>query len=195
MTTAANTILLQFTSPVFVIIFSLLIWKQRPSKKDIAMCVCVSAGVICFFYDSISGGGLVGDLLALSTGITYAIVFLCNRMKGGDAVSTFFFGEIISACAGMPFLLQETQFTPLAVGCALIFGTFLGSGYVMMSQGLKVVQPVQANLISAVEPVFNPIWVALFFGESVTPLAIAGLVIVLCSIVVFNFKKEKAPAV
>lgn len=48
MTTAANAILLQFTSPVFVILFCWMFWKQRPMKRDIIMCITVFIGIGCF---------------------------------------------------------------------------------------------------------------------------------------------------
>lgn len=197
MSAAANVILLQFTSPVFVILFSFLLWRQRPTKRDAAMCLCVFLGIICFFYESIAAGNIWGDLIALSTGVTYAVVFLSNRIKGGDAVSTFLVGEIVSSLIGLPFLLSETAFSPVIVGGALVFGFNLGVGYVLMAMGLRYIKPVQANLISAVEPVLNPVWVALFYGEKMTGLAIVGFAIVIASVVGFNVinaKKEEESA-
>ena len=191
MTTAANAILLQFTSPVFVILFCYLFWKQRPTKRDLGMCACVFLGIVCFFYESITRGDVLGDLLALATGVTYAVVFICNRMKGGNAASTFLVGEIMSAAIGLPFLLQETQMSPLIIGSILLFGFNLGAGYVLVSLGLRHIKPVQANLISAVEPVLNPVWVALFYHETMSGLAIAGFIIVLTSVIAFNMKKAK----
>ncbi len=195
MTTAANTILLQFTSPVFVILFCWMLWKQKPSKRDIIMCACVFTGILCFFVESLSRGRILGDILALTTGITYAVVFMSNKMKGGDAMSAFLFGEILSGLIGLPFLVKETVFTPQVIGGALTFGCFLGFGYIFMSLGLKHVSPVRANLISALEPVLNPIWVSLFYGEKMTGLAIVGFVIVLASILFFSLRPGKtAPA-
>ena len=196
MTTAANTILLQFTSPVFVILFCWILWKQKPAKRDIIMCLCVFAGILCFFFESLSGGKILGDLIALSTGVTYAVVFLSNKMKGGDAVSAFFFGELLSAIIGLPFLLKETVFTPSVIGGAIIFGCFLGGGYILVSIGLRLgISPVRANLVSAIEPVLNPAWVSLFYGENMTGLSIVGFIVVLVSIVFFNLMPKKSPKV
>lgn len=192
MTTAANTILLQFTSPVFVIILSFFIWRQRPNKRDIIMCVAVFAGICLCFCESLQGGSIAGDLIALASGVSYAVVFMCNKMKGGDAKSTFLVGELMSSVVCLPFLIQETDFSASSIGCGLALGLILGVGYACLSIALKTVTPVQANLISAVEPVLNPIWVALFYGETVSGLALAGFVIVVASVVIFSLPPKKA---
>lgn len=192
LTTAANTILLQFTSPVFVIILSWLIWKQMPKKRDVLMCVTVFAGICLCFCESLQGGSIAGDLIALASGVSYAVVFMCNKMKGGDAKSTFLVGEIMSSIICLPFLVQETDFSVSAVSWGLILGLFLGCGYALLSVALKSISPVQANLISAIEPVLNPIWVAVFYNETVSGLALAGFVIVVASIVFFNIPPRKA---
>ena len=53
---AANAIVLQFTAPVFVILFVELLYKQRTGKADIATCVAVLLGVVLFFVDGIRAG-------------------------------------------------------------------------------------------------------------------------------------------
>ena len=186
MTTAANAILLQYTSPVFIILYSWLFFRQKPKKLDIGMCVASFAGIACFFMDSLSGGHLVGDGLALAAGAAYAVVFMSNLLPGGDAISAFFFGEVLSTAIGLPWLVQETAFTPAALAGGIGLGVIIGGGYVLLSIALCTTPPVAANLLSAVEPVLNPMWVALFYGEILTPLAMAGFIIVLASVVVYN---------
>ena len=48
LTTAANTIVLQFTAPIFVILLSVVFWKRRPQKLDLIACGVVLVGVLCF---------------------------------------------------------------------------------------------------------------------------------------------------
>ena len=87
-----------------------------------------------------------------------------------------------------------------AIGCILVLGVFqLGLGYILFTKGLEQTQPVSASLISTIEPILNPILVAVFYGEKITPLAILGAVIVICAVVVYNVVKtklaQKSPAV
>lgn len=66
LTTAANTIVLQFTAPIFVILLSVVFWKKRPQKLDLIACGVVLVGVLCFFVDSLEAGGMAGNILACS---------------------------------------------------------------------------------------------------------------------------------
>ena len=65
LTTAANTIVLQFTAPIFVILICWIFMKQKPKKLDVAACAVVFAGVLCFAFDSLGSGRMLGDILAL----------------------------------------------------------------------------------------------------------------------------------
>lgn len=192
LTTAANAIVLQFTVPVFVMLFSALFFRRKPGKLDLAACAVIFGGVLCFFLDSLSMGGGLGNLLALLSGVTYAGVFLMNEMPDSDAISSVFWGDVLSALAGLPFLLRETQFTATALVSLVVLGVFqVGLAYVCLCIGLKTTPPVTASLISGIEPVLNPILVALFYGEQVGGFALMGAAVVIVGVVGYNVLKER----
>lgn len=192
MTTAANTIVLQFTAPIFVLVLSMLFWKKKPRKLDVITCILVLGGVICFFIDGLSMGGMAGNILALLSGLTYAGVFLLNDFPDCDPISSVFWGDMISAVTGLPFLLQETVFTPTAIISLMILGAFqVGLAYTLMCIGLKTTPAVTASLISGIEPILNPILVAVFYGEPMGPMALVGAVIVIGSVVCYNVIRAK----
>jgi len=195
MTTAANAIVLQFTAPVFVILLMLMVWKKKPGRLDLIACVLILFGVVFFFLDELSAGGLVGNILALMSGLTYAGVFLLNDLPNADPISSVFWGDTISVLVGLPFLLQETEFTPVALTSVVILGAFqVGLAYVLMCIGLKTTPAVTACLINGIEPVLSPIWVALAHGEIVGPMALIGCVIVVVSVIAYNLIKEIQPS-
>ena len=192
MTTAANAIVLQFTAPVFVLLFSILIWKKKPKKTDILTCIAVLAGVVCFFVDSLEMGGMVGNILALISGVSYAGVFMLNEFPDGDPICSVFWGDVLSVIVGLPFLVQETAFTPTALTSLVILGAFqVGLAYILICIGLKTTPPVTASLISGIEPILNPILVAVFYGETIGPMALMGAVIVIGSVIAYNVWEAK----
>jgi len=192
MTTAANTIVLQFTAPIFVMLLGILFWKKKPKKLDLVTCVLVLAGVLCFFIDGLEMGGMAGNLLALLSGLTYAGVFLLNDLPDSDPICSVFWGDVLSVILGLPFLLQETVFTPTAIVSVIILGAFqVGLAYILMCIGLKTTPAVTASLISGIEPILNPILVALFYQEPVGPMALVGTVIVITSVVAYNVLRSK----
>ena len=195
LTTAANTIVLQFTAPIFVIVFSLLFWKKKPQKLDLAACAVVFGGVLFFFVDSLEMGGGLGNLLALLSGVSYAGVFLMNDMPESDALSSVFWGEVISAVTGLPFLLQETEFPLAAIISLVILGVFqVAAAYILLAIGLKTTPPVMASLVSGIEPVLNPILVAVFYKEAMGVFALIGAAIVIVGVVGYNVIRAKQPA-
>lgn len=192
MTTSANAIVLQFTAPIFVLILSVLIWKKKPKKLDLITCAIVLGGVVCFFLDALEMGGMAGNTLALISGLTYAGVFLLNELPEGDPICSVFWGDVLSVAIGLPFLLQETAFPPSAIVSLVILGAFqVGLAYILICIGLKTTPPVTASLISGIEPVLNPILVAVFYGETIGTLALVGAVIVIGSVVAYNALEAK----
>lgn len=193
MTTAANTIVLQFTAPVFIIFFMWLFFKERPKRLDVSACVCVFIGIVFFFVDSLSAGNMTGNMLALISGVTYAGVFMMNRLPGGDPLSSIILGHGLGAITGLPSAITggyELN-TSIAV-CLLVLGVFqMAVAYICLCEGLRDTPPVTASLVSGIEPILNPVLVAVFYHETIGTVSLIGAVIVICSIVVYNVLKEK----
>ena len=190
MTTAANVIVLQFTAPIFVILLAAVFWRKRPQGLDITACVVVLLGVVCFFVDSLEAGDMAGNALALLSGLTYAGVFLLRELPDSDPISSVFWGDVFSAVIGFPMLLQETEFTPIALTSLVVLGAFqVGVAYILLTIGLRTTPPVAASLISGIEPVLNPILVALFYDETIGPLSLVGAVVVVGGILIYQILK------
>lgn len=195
MTTAANAIVLQFTAPIFVLLFSAVLFHKKPQKRDIAVCAVVLLGVLCFFAESLEAGDMAGNLVALCSGLTYAGVFLLNDMPSSDPISSVFWGDMLSAAVGLPFLVRETDFSLLPMTSLVILGVFqVALAYILMCEGLKTTPAVTASLISGIEPVLNPTLVAIFYHETIGPLSFVGAVIVVGAIVFYNVGKERTRA-
>lgn len=193
LTTSANAIVLQFTAPIFVIVFGLLLFKKKPDKLDLIMSAVVFGGIVFFFLDSLDMGGGLGNFLALLSGITYSGVFMMNDLPDSDPMSCVIFGYIFSVISGIPFMAQETNFESSAMISLLVLGMMqLGLGHVLLCIGLKTTPPVMASLVSGIEPVLNPIWVSLFFEEEIGKYAMIGTVIVIGGVLTYNVLKAKA---
>jgi drug/metabolite transporter (DMT)-like permease len=194
LTTAANAILLQYTSPVFVILLTWLAFRKAPQKRDLIMCAAVFAGIGFFFFESLSGGGFKGNMLALASAVTYAMMYIFSSLKSGDSISSFAIGQMLSTAVGLPFLVRETDFSMGPIAGALALGFILGGGYIFLSLALRWVSAVKVNLIGTIEPVCNPMWVVLIYGEHMTAFAIIGFVIVIAAVLIYNIAEMKSNA-
>ena len=187
LTTAANTIVLQFTAPVFVILFMALLYRQKPGRVDLITCFLVLLGVILFFVDGIQAGNLPGNIVAVLSGICYAGVFMMNTGENADAISSCFLGQLAAGILMTPLCLGETDFSFPTLAAVFALGVIqVGGAYILFSIGIRHTPPVTASLITGMEPIMNPLLVAAFYGERVSLLAIVGAVIVICSILAYN---------
>lgn len=91
LTTAANAIVLQFTEPVFVILLMWLIFHKKPGRDAVFACAGVFAGILCFFYTSLDAGAMAGNLLAILSGLAYALVMMQKKFRGADFESSLLY--------------------------------------------------------------------------------------------------------
>ena len=187
LTTAANTIVLQFTAPVFVILFMAVIYRQKPGRADLLTCFLVLLGVVLFFVDGIRAGNLAGNVLAVLSGVCYAGVFMMNTGENTDAISSCFLGQLTAGVLLTPLCFRETDFSLPVMAAVFALGVIqVGGAYILLSIGIRKTPPVTASLITGLEPIMNPLLVAAFYGERVTALSVIGCVIVVLTILAYN---------
>ena len=192
LTTAANAIVLQFTAPIFVILLMWALKKERPKKLDILACVVVFFGIICFFVDGLLVGNMLGNFIAVLSGVCYAGVFMMNSFERSDAISSVFLGHALSAVTGIGFVFRETDFGSRTMLGIILLGVFqMAIAYIFMSKGLQQVSAITASLTTAIEPILNPLLVAFFWGEMISPLSLVGAAIVVIGVIGYNLIKIK----
>lgn len=191
LTTAGNTIILQYTAPIWIVILMFLIFGQKPDRTALVSILIVFAGILCFFFEGLSTGKWLGDLLALLSGIFYAGVFMLNSFEKGDALSSVFFGQLACGVFLSPLALRETDFTaPVLLAVILLGAVQVGLAYIFFTTGTKYTDPVTASIINALEPILNPVLVAVFYGEMLGRWSMAGALIVICGIMYYNLRKR-----
>ena len=194
MTTAGNTIVLQFTMPVFVILIMLVVFRQRPTRLEIAVCAVTFLGIMLFFVDGLSAGNLAGNLMALLSGLCYAVFFVWNSREDSEPFTSILLSYLAAALIGLPSLLNtdvaaSAPPTLLAVLALGLLQQALGHG--LFAVGIKRTPPVNASLISGIEPILNPLLVAVFYHELLTPLSLFAAAIVLCAVLYYNVRSAK----
>lgn len=187
LTSAADAIVLQFTAPLFLIVYLWIFLKKRPDKNAIAASLLVFSGILCFFFDKISLDGQIGNLIAILSGAFYGVIFMLKKIKGTDFESSVLISQAASFLIFIPWYFKETDFSSDNFIMIIILGAVqMGVAYICLAKGLDRVTPVTAALTSTIEPILNPLWVALFYGEFITPIAIVGAAIVILSSTFYN---------
>lgn len=191
LTTAGNTIILQYTAPIWIVILMFFLFGKKPDRTAVVSILIVLVGILCFFFEGLSTGKWLGDLFALLSGIFYAGVFLLNSFEHGDAISSVFFGQLACGVCLSPLVLKESVFTPQVLLSIVLLGAVqVGLAYILFTTGTRYTDPVTASIINAMEPILNPVLVAVFYGEMLGKLSLIGAVIVLCGIMYYNLKQS-----
>ncbi len=197
LTTAANAIVLQFVAPVFIVVFSALFLRQKIRRADLAVVLCTLLGIALFFFDQLTPGYVLGNLVAIAAGMFMAGMFmLVGEIRGEERFSAILIGQAFTFLVGLPFvMITKPVFTGTALMSILVLGVFqLGISYILYARAAENCPPLACCLLSALEPLLNPVWVFLFNGERPGLFALIGAVIVMCSVTVwtvFGQKKEE----
>lgn len=198
MTTAANAIVLQYTAPIFVLIWDCIYRKRKPQKQQCLVVLMAFAGMILFFFDQLDGGQIIGNLVAICSGLTFSGVFFINSLPEASSEDSSMIAFFTSFVISLPFMGDVLLLTPPALWALFALGVFqVGLAYVIFAKGTKLTSPVSASLIGLLEAVANPFWVYLAFGEKVGKFALVGAGIILAAVVVntVSGKSEKAPEI
>ncbi|MHC1786779.1 MAG: DMT family transporter [Christensenellales bacterium] len=189
LTTAANAIVLQYLAPAIVILLSALSTGTRPSRRDVMMVAVAMLGIGLFFFDHLGSGALLGDLLAILSSFTFALVFFANRLPGANALQASYLGQLLHVLL-FPALFFDRGFSlaePTVLLVMLLMGALqTGLAYVAFAKGIRRTAAVPASIIAMIEPVLNPLWVFLLMGERPSALALLGAAIVLLATTVYN---------
>jgi drug/metabolite transporter (DMT)-like permease len=185
-TTAANAILLQYTAPVWVALFSAAITKERLQKLDMVVVACVMLGMVVFFLDALTPGAMFGNILAVASGIAFAGVALFMRAQRGiSTTESIILGNVLTAIVCIPFAGVLPEVSVDWIFPLLVLGVFqLGVSYLLYSWALAHVTALEAVLITVLEPLLNPVWVGLALGEMPSGTALIGGSLVMAAVVV-----------
>jgi drug/metabolite transporter (DMT)-like permease len=185
-TTAANAIFLQSTAPIYVLIFEPLLTKTKWERINIITIVVCFLGMILFFMGDLTPGDIKGNIAALLAGVAFAAFFLGmkkNEPQYGE--SSIFYGNVIVALICIPFITDMNSISVQDFAMVSFLGVFqIAFAYALFSYGLKRIIAVEASIISMFEPVLNPIWVFIGYGEVPSFYAIIGGIIIMTAITV-----------
>lgn len=184
MTTAANAIVLQYTAPIFILLVSALFFKQRLHRREILAVLGTMGGIVLFFFDQLSPGSVVGNILAILAGAFLGTMFTLVGQGGGDdsiRLSGIFFAHVLTALMGIPAGLPGTaSCTGAEILYIIILGVVqLGIPYVLYALASRDCPPLACSLIGMLEPLLSPVWVLIFDGETPGMFALMGAVVII----------------
>lgn len=195
-TTVANILLMQAGVPLIAALIAWLVLRERVGAPTWAAIAAVIAGIAIMVSDSLTGGGSsVGDLLALSIAVAFAVATVITRrfshvrMTPATCLGTVIAGTLAATQAGDLFVtIPETAIL-------FAFGALnLGLGMALFASGARLVPAPVAALLGTFEPVLGPVWVWLVHGEVPSLRTVIGGVVIVAALmahIAFQFRRRK----
>lgn len=194
LTTAANAIFLQYTAPAYVLLLEPYFIRTRLTKINILTVIACFTGMGLFFVDQFTApDNWFGILLAAANGLILAGLLISQKMNKPEyQPGAVFFGNILVCIITLPWFLSGPWPSATDTGYLLFLGIGqLGLGFVLFLYGQKHLPALESSLIAMLEPLLNPVWVFVGYGEKPGYWAIAGGCIIMVSLIIRMFLLEK----
>ena len=194
-TTVANVVFIISTQTMFLAIFGYFYLKEKVSLIGLISILLAMSGIIIMVGDSISGGSLFGNIVALAIPINFAIlVMIIRKNTKVDMVPAIFYSGIFSLIYGF-FLAESFEFTKHDLWMGFLLGVpQLAFGFICITIGSRTVESATVGLLMLMETLCAPLWVWLFLNE-IPPLSVfLGGVIIIFAIILKSFDKNKLKA-
>ena len=190
-TTVANVVFIISTQTMFLAIFGYFYLREKVSLIGLISILLAMSGIILMVGDSISGGSLFGNIVALAIPINFAIlVMIIRKNTKVDMVPAIFYSGIFSLIYGF-FLAESFEFTKHDLWMGFLLGVpQLAVSFICITIGSRTVESATVGLLMLMETLCAPLWVWLFLNE-IPPISVfIGGAVIISAIILKSFDKK-----
>lgn len=191
---------LLYTAPSFVMVMSFFLFGEKFTKTKVAALLLALAGCVLVtgILSDTQSLTMAGIMTGLGAGLGYALYSIFCRYaleRGYHTFTILFYTFLLAAIGGIPLtdwkqVADVALFDLSGVGFAIVFAlvsTVLP--YLLYTAGLQFVENGRASILASIEPVVATVFGVLLFHEKMTLMGLAGMILVLVSIVICNRKR------
>lgn len=204
LTTAANAIFLQSTSPLYVLLLSPLLLHEKVRRSDVAFLVALAAGMAMFFVGveparETATNPVLGNVLAAASGVGWALTVLGLRWlgrtdgtTGSVALQATLYGNVLACVISLPWALPvPPDGTVRDWGAIAFLGVVqIGLAYFCLTRAARNLAALELSLLLILEPVLSSVWAWIFHGEQPGPWSVAGAATILAATIVHAVRRE-----
>jgi drug/metabolite transporter, DME family len=185
LTTAANAIFLQYIAPAIVLVIEPKLLGIKMKRYNLITVIACVVGMSFFLFEQKGEGHhWLGDGLALSSGLFLAGLILALRFSNrSEQMSGILLGNIWVVLVTLPSYLKSIPPTTQEhLMLAFLGFVQIGLGYLLFTYGQRRIPALEGSLISMLEPILNPVWVLLWYGEKPATWSLVGGAIILTAL-------------
>ncbi len=187
-TTAANSIFLQSTAPLYILLLAPLLLGERNRRRDLLLMAGMASGMALFFVgqepaSETAPNPALGNVLGAAAGLSWALTVIGLRWlgrAGGHAAVAVTAGNCLAFVICLPMALPLAASRPADWGWVIYLGVFqIAVAYVLLTKAVETVPAFEIALLLLIDPVVTPFWAWWVHGEMPGKWSIAGGAIVL----------------
>jgi drug/metabolite transporter (DMT)-like permease len=205
LTTAANTIFLQSTAPLYLLVLAPWLLKEPVRRQDIGFMLVVGLGLMLFFVGveppaATAPDPVRGNLVALASGVCWALAvcglrWLTAAPGRGSPLAAVVSGNLTAFLISLPLALPVSGHSISDWSLIVYLGAFqIALAYVLVTSAIKHIPALEASVILLIEPVFNPIWAWVVQGEVPGAWALLGGALILGATTAKSWAERRVPA-
>lgn len=197
LTTAADAIFLQSTSPLYVLLLSPWLLDERVRGRELAFLATLAAGLTMFFVGAeparaTATDPVLGNVLALASGVGWALTVIGLRRLGrgdgdggdgaGVALQATLYGNLLACVVALPWALPLGSAAPADWAIVAFLGVVqIALAYFCLSTAAREVPALELSLLLLLEPVLSSTWAWIFHGERPGTWQAAGAATILAA--------------
>src|ERR1051326_3065910 len=188
-TTAANAIFLQYTAPVCLLILEPIVYKEKFRSRDLITVLICLGGMALFFVGQLRPQDVTVNLVALASGLCFAVYFLLlrhQRAREVNRASSVIYGNAVAVLITLPWgLASLSTITRHDLAAVAYLGVVqLGISYTLFTTAMaRGVRSLDAGIVCYVEPILNPILVFIVLHERPSSWAVLGGAVIVAAII------------
>lgn len=193
-TTAASTIFLQSTAPLYLLVLGPRLLGESVRRRDLYFMAAMAGGLALFFVgvdpaSQTAPEPLAGNLLAAGAGVTWALTILGLRYLGrgkpgreGVNLGVAVAGNLVACAVCLPLALPVAGAGAVDWGAVAYLGVFQVAGaYLFLAAGVRKLPALEVSLLLLLDPVLNPVWAWLLHDERPGVWSLAGGAVILAA--------------
>jgi DME family drug/metabolite transporter len=210
LTTSAHAIFLQSTAPLYLLLLGPLVLREPIWKVDLAVISTVAAGAVLLLFGTVASAATApnpsrGNWMALVAGAAWGLTITGLRWMGKHADHTHaseaivIAGNLLAFAVCLPMAVPVEHASPADVTILLYLGLFqISLAYLFLTRSLREVPGLEASTLLLIEPVLNPIWTWMIYGERPGPTALLGGLLIITAAfagTVWRLRLSAAPGI
>ncbi len=200
-TNVATAIILQYTAPVWVLLYTIARGLQKPTLSRVTAVALAVTG-IALVIGIFGSGGFRLDAIGVTAALGAAVSFAIYNVGGHSILArydrwTVLLYVILSASlfwilVNPPWKIVAAQYSGSQWLFLLVFSLVSVLGpFSLYFAGLQHLEPTRAIVVSCLEPVFSIVIAAFALGEVMRPVQTFGILLVLVAIVVVQLPDRR----